>query len=248
MDKVKGLWKTNAAGFDVSSQFGFGLLYAPALIKAAKKWKTVPPQRNCTVQGEITRKEPLKRDGQITLTLKSDGCKGTANHITKLEHVQVVMTLRHRQRGVLSIAIKSPSNTNSNLLSIRPHDESKDGIKNWPFMSVQFWGENPEGVWTLTIRDNSKITAKRMARSRSFDEGEFQERSAPEVPEQDEPYKMPFRHEIELEDETEQDESEEEGRRDYAREEDENYNIFDIRSNVLGELESWAVVQYGTGE
>jgi proprotein convertase subtilisin/kexin type 1 len=42
-------WKTNAAGFKVNSRFGFGLLNAVDLIKAAVQWKTVPEKRICEV-------------------------------------------------------------------------------------------------------------------------------------------------------------------------------------------------------
>jgi proprotein convertase subtilisin/kexin type 1 len=42
-------WKKNGAGFQVNSKFGFGLLDAAALVKAAKDWKTVPPKRICEV-------------------------------------------------------------------------------------------------------------------------------------------------------------------------------------------------------
>lgn len=181
---------------------------------------------------------------------------GTKNEITKLEHIQAVITLQHRKRGVLSINIGAPTNTQSQLLSIRPHDMSTKGVKNWPFMSVHFWGENPAGTWTLTIKDNSKIFDKRYTSKRQ-DESKIQERSDAEresvedlfkVPEADETYQRPFRHEIELQDEVEADESEDEGRRDYTREEDESFNIFDVRSDVYGELDKWSLVMYGTGE
>ena len=43
--------------------------------------------------------------------------------------------------------------TISQLLTIRPEDESKEGFKDWRFMSVHFWGENPAGEWTLYIVD-----------------------------------------------------------------------------------------------
>jgi len=42
-------WKTNAAGFKVNTRFGFGLLDANALVKAALKWKTVPEKRICEI-------------------------------------------------------------------------------------------------------------------------------------------------------------------------------------------------------
>ncbi|KAK3729636.1 hypothetical protein QZH41_020664 [Actinostola sp. cb2023] len=249
-------WKTNGAGFKINHKFGFGLLNAVSMIKAAKNWKTVPKQRTCTINGEVKLKE-IKRDAEMTLTLIADACKGSENHITKLEHIQVVITLGHRRRGCLSIEIDSPSKTNSRLLSIRPNDASTKGVKQWPFMSVHFWGENPNGVWKLTIKDNSKLREKRIQAYRRFDDNDIQARSEPDdketlfkIQEYDEPFQipMPYRHEVELEDESE-DESEDEGRKDFAREQDDTkLNIFDIRSNVYGEMKSWSLVLYGTGE
>ena len=42
------------------------------------------------------------------------------------------------------------------ILSTRPGDDSPEGFIKWPFMSVHTWGENPRGVWTLTILDRVK--------------------------------------------------------------------------------------------
>ena len=44
--------------------------------------------------------------------------------------------------------------TETTLLTEREQDKSTDGFKNWPFMSVHNWGENPKGLWTIKIMDN----------------------------------------------------------------------------------------------
>lgn len=43
--------------------------------------------------------------------------------------------------------------TNTVLLAERERDTSPNGFKNWDFMSVHTWGENPIGTWTLRIAD-----------------------------------------------------------------------------------------------
>lgn len=43
--------------------------------------------------------------------------------------------------------------TNTVLLAERERDTSPNGFKNWDFMSVHTWGENPVGTWTLRITD-----------------------------------------------------------------------------------------------
>lgn len=240
-------------------------MYAPALIKAAKTWKTVPKQVKCEIKVTLPSdksKRAIKKAGSISFTVEADACKGTPNFVKKLEHVQAVINLRHRQRGVLSIDIGSPSKTSSSLLAVRPLDKSTVGVKNWPFTTVHMWGEDPAGEWKLTIRDNTKLEEKRLRKYNVFDDKkpEMQVRDEPDhmafdsenmdsddLPiSNDEAFEIPrpFRHEIELEDE-----SEDESRQDFAREEDEReLNIFDVRSNIYGALDSWTLVLYGTAE
>jgi proprotein convertase subtilisin/kexin type 1 len=46
------------------------------------------------------------------------------------------------------------SGTETKLLTEREQDKSTDGFRNWPFMSVHNWEENPKGLWTIKIMDN----------------------------------------------------------------------------------------------
>ncbi len=43
----------------------------------------------------------------------------------------------------------------SQLLTYRPKDRSKEGLTNWRFNSVHFWGEPTIGDWHLFIVDSS---------------------------------------------------------------------------------------------
>ena len=40
------------------------------------------------------------------------------------------------------------------LLSNRDKDNSSEGLKCWPFMSVHQWAENPAGEWQVIVQDN----------------------------------------------------------------------------------------------
>lgn len=73
--------------------------------------------------------------------------------ISKLEHVQLVLSVSYRRRGDMVIDLVSPQGTTSRLLAKRPFDSSNDGLAKWPFASVEFWDEKPQGEWTVTIRD-----------------------------------------------------------------------------------------------
>ena len=100
----------------------------------------------------------ILRGQTINQTLHTDGCIGDPdNSIDHLEHTQVHISLQHQKRGDLSINLYSPAGTRSEVLSIRPLDESTEGIE-YTFMTVHNWGENPEGDWTLSVTDNSDQT------------------------------------------------------------------------------------------
>lgn len=78
--------------------------------------------------------------------------------IRYLEHVVFRMTLHFNNsfaqgnRGDIQVELTSPHGTPSVLLPFRSNDDDhEEGFPNWPFMSVHFWGENPNGIWTLKI-------------------------------------------------------------------------------------------------
>ena len=59
-------------------------------------------------------------------------------------------------RGDIQIELTSPSGTTSTLLPYRPYDSWPGDYREWPFMSVHFWGENPQGEWSLIIRNGGE--------------------------------------------------------------------------------------------
>ena len=66
----------------------------------------------------------------------------------------------HPRRGDIKIELTSPRGTVSTLLPYRNYDfVNEEGYSDWPFMSVQHWGENPVGTWTLKITFRSSSSA-----------------------------------------------------------------------------------------
>ena len=54
-------------------------------------------------------------------------------------------------RGDIQVELVSPNGTKSILLPYRNYDfVNVEGYDSWPFMSVHYWGENPQGTWTIT--------------------------------------------------------------------------------------------------
>uniref|UniRef100_A0A673ZC28 Neuroendocrine convertase 1 n=1 Tax=Salmo trutta TaxID=8032 RepID=A0A673ZC28_SALTR len=150
-------WKRNGAGLMVNSRFGFGLLNAKALVDLADPatWKHVPEKKQCIIRDDSFQPRALKAAGEITIEIPTKACNGQDNAVLSLEHVQVEASIEYTRRGDLHITLTSPSGTNTVLLAERERDMSSNGFRNWDFMSVHTWGEDPTGTWTLKITDTS---------------------------------------------------------------------------------------------
>lgn len=150
LEKNKG-WKQNGAGFWVNEGFGFGLLNAEGLVNAADKrvWESIGPQKSCERYGNKDHVPKSLLNGEkIQINFNIGNCE-----INFLEHVVVTINMSYTVRGALKISLLSPAQTETLLLPQRPADNSSEGLKYWPFMSVHTWGENPNGDWKLIIED-----------------------------------------------------------------------------------------------
>ncbi|KAM6946728.1 neuroendocrine convertase 1 isoform 2-T2 [Lycodopsis pacificus] len=150
-------WKRNGAGLMVNSRFGFGLLNAKALVDLADPatWKPAPEKKQCIVRDDSFQPRELKAAGAITIEIPTKACVGQENAVRSLEHVQVEASIEYTRRGDLHITLTSPAGTSTVLLAERERDTSSNGFRNWDFMSVHTWGEDPAGTWTIKITDTS---------------------------------------------------------------------------------------------
>ncbi|XP_045501156.1 furin-like protease 1 isoform X2 [Colias croceus] len=151
---LNGDWRTNGVGRNVSHSFGYGLLDAAGMVRLARSWRTVPPQRRCELAAPRPQRAVPARSS-ITLQLDVGACPG----VNYLEHVQARVSLSAARRGDLRIALTSPAGTRVTLLAPRPHDSSRAGFNSWPFMSVHMWGESPLGVWQLEVENGGRYMA-----------------------------------------------------------------------------------------
>ena len=62
--------------------------------------------------------------------------------------------------------------TSTVLLAERERDTSPNGFKNWDFMSVHTWGENPIGTWTLRIADMVSMNERLLTHKLTFKHSE----------------------------------------------------------------------------
>lgn len=159
-------WKTNTAsnwnlgGMMFNDQLGFGLVNAYAAVQLADTWtqsdtainEVVSSARAFGLQtaipdGEGAYKKTFKIDSNISV-----------------EHVELGIDLRHTRLGDLIVEITSPGGTVSTLMD-RPtvNAEQPFGLSGtdsgvpthllWDLSSVQFWGEQASGDWTVSVRD-----------------------------------------------------------------------------------------------
>ncbi|XP_014368218.2 furin-like protease 1 isoform X2 [Papilio machaon] len=151
---LDGNWRVNGVGRNVSHSFGYGLLDAAGMVRLARAWRTVPPQRRCELAAPRPQR-PVPPKSSVVLQLDVSACPG----VNYLEHVQARVSLSAARRGDLRIALTSPAGTRVTLLAPRAHDSSRAGFNSWPFMSVHMWGEAPLGVWQLEVSNEGRYMA-----------------------------------------------------------------------------------------
>ena len=89
----------------------------------------------------------------MVMKLATDGCFDTEQQVIYLEHVQVKISLMYSRRGDLQLHLLSPSGTPSTLLPRRKDDYQPGKLDAWHFLSVFYWGERPNGTWTLYLEN-----------------------------------------------------------------------------------------------
>ncbi|XP_065213951.1 neuroendocrine convertase 1-like [Planococcus citri] len=144
-------WAQNGFGLWYTPQFGFGLMDAFKMVSLAMDWQNVPEKYICMIPFEIDKNENTVSSGPpFIAVVRTDACHGAIRY---LEHVQLNVTISYPVRGCLEIDLVSPLGTLSKVMEARKNDYTKGGFKNWAFLSLQFWGEDPSGDWMVMVTD-----------------------------------------------------------------------------------------------
>ncbi|KAI8833883.1 peptidase S8/S53 domain-containing protein [Chytridium lagenaria] len=125
-----------------------------AIVEAAKTWKLVNPQANFTTGPVKVDKVIPEGEGNARGVFKVEE-KHVADML-RLEHITVTVNINHTRRGDVNVKLISPSNIVSYLGVKRPGDADHGGFKNWTFMTVKHWEENPVGEWQVIVHDDEK--------------------------------------------------------------------------------------------
>jgi subtilisin family serine protease/uncharacterized protein YhjY with autotransporter beta-barrel domain len=181
-------WVTNAAGYHFNGNYGFGLIDATAYVSLVERAAYVT-DRTAVVTPTVTVNEliPLAPAG-TNATYANSGLRKTitvpsALSNQPLETVEVSIKVSGQNTWTdLHIDLISPSGTEGDILLFDnifdlyevPAAERqyyKDLVNattpgfDWTFTMNNFWGENPEGDWTLRlfVRGGSSITLESYA-------------------------------------------------------------------------------------
>ena len=156
-------WQTNGAdtwnggGLTVSHDYGFGQVDALAAVRLAETWHAQSTKANLqTVSQTSSPSQVIKAGGTITNSITF------SNADLSLDQIQVALNISHGYRGALIVTLTSPSGTTSTLID-RPGNGGDSG-QNIVFTlsSVQFWGEDPNGTWTIEVTNTSSTVAGRL--------------------------------------------------------------------------------------
>lgn len=144
-------WIDNGVGRHFNDFYGFGMVDAGAAVELASEWTLVGPalESASAVRSPAVAIPQVAAGGGATDTVVVD------SNIDAIEHAEVVFTATHQRRGEMEVTLVSPSSTATRLIRPRGNDSSGAGFSNWTFSANAFWGEDPNGTWTLRVRDAS---------------------------------------------------------------------------------------------
>ncbi|GAB4546850.1 MAG: hypothetical protein Tsb0013_06070 [Phycisphaerales bacterium] len=163
-DRTNPMWQINAAGRPTHPMLGFGRVNAGDAVRLADVWFNLNPEI------EEFYDSPQVRD---PLPLDVNGMDDFAYNIAfvvedssieEIEHVEFSIELIHEFQGEVAYSIQSPSGTVSLINFIPPAPGTMDppiipragdfgGGYNRTFASNEFLGEDPNGVWIVTVLD-----------------------------------------------------------------------------------------------
>ena len=144
---------STATRYNYNHTYGFGVVDAGAAVALAQTWPGLPAYRTVTVRSASLN--GTLDNNTITETLAIEG-----DYIEFIEYVTVNLDVDHDKFAELTIDLTAPSGAESKLLVGRQGDfwqlllpqELRSPID---LGSARHLGEDPEGTWTLTVKDPS---------------------------------------------------------------------------------------------
>jgi subtilisin family serine protease len=137
----------NSGGFWFSHAFGAGLLNVSEAVKMAFNWTNLGPL--VKIETPIFDTSDSIEDGDgVLFEFETSGAS------VRVEHVDLIVNVKHANRGDLRFTITSPNGMKS-IAQPRKPDDNAD-FTDYRFTSVKHWGESSAGKWTVSIEDTVK--------------------------------------------------------------------------------------------
>jgi kexin len=139
-------FKKNAGGFSFSHAFGAGLLNVSAALAKAVDWVNLGELRDTELS--FDQSNAISDDGKATgveFNFNSD------KDNLRVEHVELTVNVKHKNRGDLQFVIESPSGFLAVALPRKPDDNAD--FTDFTFTSPRFWGEDAAGTWKVRVSD-----------------------------------------------------------------------------------------------
>jgi hypothetical protein len=142
-----GKWTTNAAGLNFNNHFGFGLIDAAAMVNSAQEYTGVTELVTIN-SGVIPVSATVPEDDALTwsFSLSGDG---------QVEDMLFDFNTSGLFKTSVEVIATSPAGTTSLLQDAWVVSDSAGtaGDRQWAYLSNAFWGEEIEGIWSVTMRD-----------------------------------------------------------------------------------------------
>ena len=146
-------WITNAAGYNFHNWYGFGAVSVDAAVELAR---TLTPDN----LGELTQMD-FKHEGSVAIPDNDGG--GAAQVLTvsgvsesaNIEAVELIIRATHDFPNDLGVTLVSPAGAESIVNPIYNDALTSDpgGFRDWSLLTNAFYGESPNGDWTLRVID-----------------------------------------------------------------------------------------------
>ncbi len=149
-------WITNAAGYHFHNWYGFGRVNITAAVAAAN-----PYAGPVLPAGSMVTSTSFACTGcPVSLPIPDNSVSGASVAVpvagapTFIEAVQVTVSLTHKYLGDVGIELSSPGKTRSVVLQPdNAYGAFPNGLSGVTFLSNAFYGENPNGTWTVKVVD-----------------------------------------------------------------------------------------------
>lgn len=145
-------WITNAAGYHFHNWYGFGAVAVDAALERVDS-HTPDSLGALVTTGEFALSDAVSipdDDGSgVTQTLNVEGLAVDANIEALTLHIHVT----HPQTNDLGIHLTSPAGTESILNPIFNDALAGNADLDWTLLSNAFYGESPNGEWTIRVVD-----------------------------------------------------------------------------------------------